>query len=125
MAIGATVVTSIPVVGTTVHTLAKAKDGTFLLDITDGSNTAPIVLSLRESPRVSTYRQFSGVYRYNPGQNDSGSDAVSGRCTVSLTVNAQLGTIIERADLLNHIRYACAAMLQDDLIEALTDGILE
>ncbi len=52
MAIGASVVTNLPTAGTTVHTLAKAKDGVYLVDVTDGSNVAPIILNLRESPRL-------------------------------------------------------------------------
>lgn len=125
MSIGSSIETNLPAVGTTVHTLAKAKDGVFLLDVTDGSNVAPIVLSLRESPRVSNFRQLSATYRYNPGINDIASELPCGRVTVSFAVNAMLGSIIERADLLNHIRYCLGALCQADLFEALVDGILE
>lgn len=125
MSIGASVVTSLPTVGTTVHTLAKAKDGKFLVDVTDGTNTAPVTLSIRESPRVSTLRSVSLTYRYNPSINDSPSAIPCGRISVNINVNGQLGSILERADMLNHIRYALSAALQANLLEALVDGSLE
>lgn len=125
MSIGSSIATNLPAVGTTVHTLAKAKDGVYLVDVTDGGNTAPIVMNLRESPRVSTFRQLSATYRYNPGINDIPSDQPCGRVTVSISVNAMLGSVIERADLLNHIRYSLGAICQANLLEALVDGSLE
>lgn len=125
MSIGNTVVISLPALGTTVKTLAKAKDGVYLIDVTDGTNTAPYVLNLRESARTSTFRSLSGTFRYNPSMNDSPAAIPCGRVSVSINCNAQLGSILDRGELLNCIRYALSAMLQANLLEALVDGSLE
>jgi len=124
MAIGNTVVVSVPTVGATVHTLAKAKDGEYLVDVTDGTNIAPVSLHLRPSKRTSTFRSLSAVYRYNPSINDVPASAPCGRISVSINVNGQLGSIIERTDMLNHVKYALSSVLQANLLEALVDGTL-
>lgn len=122
MSIGSTVNVSIPVVGTTVHTLDQTKLGQYAKPITVSTEIAPIVLNLRASPVGTNNKALGLSYSYNPGINDSPNDAVSGRISLQINVTARVGALLTRAEILNHIRYALAGALKTDLLEALYDG---
>jgi hypothetical protein len=125
MSIGASINVSLPSVGTTVHTLDKAREAKFQKTLTVSSEDAPIVLTLRAATAETRNKALGLTYRYNPQINDSGSDANSGQITCSINVSATVGAVLTRAEILNHIRYALSAALKTDLLEALVDGILE
>lgn len=126
MAIGSNVETSIPVVGTLVNDLLKLKAGLFAKTLTVSSEDAPVVLTLRASSVENfNFKQFGLSYKYNPSINDSQADARSGSITCAINVNAQVGAVLTKAVICNHIRYALSAALESGLIEALYDGSLE
>lgn len=125
MAIGTPINESLPTTGTTVHALVKAKAGVYLKTLTVSSEDAPIVLTLRASNPGSNFKSFGMTHKYNPSINDSPNDAKSGQITLSINVNASVGAVLTRAEVLNHIRYGLAAALKTDLLETLFDGGLE
>jgi hypothetical protein len=126
MSIGSTINTSLPAVGTTVNALAKAKQGVFSIPLTVSSEIAPVVLTLRASNLGNfNFKAIGLTYKYNPSINDSPNDAGSGNVTCSINVNARVGAVMTKAEILNHIRYALSSALKTDLLEALYDGILE
>jgi polyisoprenoid-binding protein YceI len=125
MAIGSSINVSLPTVGTTVHTLAKANVGKFSKTVTVSSEDAQIVLTLRAASMTSRFKSLGATYKYDPSINDSPNDARSGSVTVSVNVNASVGAVLTRAEVLNHIRYALSGALKTDLLEALFDGSLE
>lgn len=125
MAIGTPINVSLPTVGTTVHALAKALAGKYSKTVTVSSEDAQIVLTLRAAPMTSRFKSLGATYKYDPSINDSPNDARSGSVTVSVNVNASVGAVLTRAEILNHIRYALSAALKTDLLETLYDGSLE
>lgn len=125
MAIGSSINVSLPSVGTTVHTLAKAILSRFTKTLTVSSEEAPIDLRLRAAAIGQRTKAFGLTYKYDPSINDSGSDAGSGAVTCSINVNARPGAVLTKAEIANHIRYALSAALKANLIEDLYDGVLE
>lgn len=125
MAIGSTVVDSVPTVGSTVNTLAKVKSGSYSVDIESGTIDVPLRLTLRASDVSSLSRRFGATYKFTPSILDAGDAVTRGRISVSLTVDASLGSTITRTALLAYTRQAMGALLQSGLLEALVDGSLE
>jgi hypothetical protein len=122
MAIGATVVDSIPVVGTTVHTFDKLKDLKYVEYVTVGSTSVPVTLNFRTSPVGGRERSFGATLKFEPGLYDAADAVPSGRITVSLNVAALEGDDMTPTAIANYVRYFLAALLQASLIETLRDG---
>lgn len=125
MAIGSSVVSSVPTVGTTVDTLAKASSGLFLATQELGAIDLPLRLELRASDAASLYKRFGASYKFSPSQLDVASELSHGRFTASFAVDAHIGSTITRTELLAKARQFMGALLQAGLLEALTDGSLE
>jgi len=122
MSAGASIVYSVAAVGTTVATLAQAKRGLYTLDVETGDVDTPIRLELHESGLGSTTRRISASWKFNPATTDAPGSATKGRVSISLMVDANLGSVVTRADLLNEIRWFMGAMLKATLLEGLVDG---
>jgi hypothetical protein len=122
MAIGSTVVDSIPVVGTTVHTFDKLKDLRYVEYVTVGSNQVPVTLTFRTSSVGSRERIFGATLKFDPGLYDAADAVPSGRITVSLNVAASEGDDMTPAAIANYVRYFMGALLQASLVETLRDG---
>lgn len=125
MAIGSTINESIATAGTTVHALAKAKEALFTKTLTVNSETAPIVVTLRPADPASIHKSFGMTHKYNPSINDSPNDARSGQVTITINVTAQVGAVLTRAEILNHLRYALSAANLTGLPEELIDGSVQ
>ena len=124
MSIGSTVNYSIPVVGSTVDTLAKAKESLFTDTITVSGTAVPLTLQLRAASLAGIQRRFGAVWKYNPAMLDSAGAVTHGRITVSINVDATLGSEITDTALANQVRYALSTFLASTLIESLRDGSL-
>lgn len=124
MSIGATINFSIPTVGTTVDTLNKIRESLFRDTISVGGVDVPVTLQLRASGQGTLQRRFGGVWKFSPYVLDAPSLTTKGRITVSINVDAQLGTEITDAKLADHVRYALSTFLKATLIESLRDGDL-
>jgi hypothetical protein len=122
MAIGSTINESIATAGTTVHALAKTRDGQYTKTLTVNSEPEPIVLSLRAASPSGRYKTFGLTHKYAPSNNDSGTDPTSGSVTVAINVNASVGAVLTRDEILNHLRYALSAANASGVFEALFDG---
>jgi len=125
MAIGSSVVSSVPTVGTTVDTLSKASAGLFLATQELGDIDLPLRLELRTSDVTSLYRHFGAMYKFNPSKLDVADTITKGRVSMTLVVDASLGSTITRTELLAKVRQFFGALLQAGLLEALVDGSLE
>lgn len=125
MAIGTSIVDSVPAVGTTVHTLDKFQAGIYCAEIETGDVDTLIRLELRPSSIGSTTRKIGSSWKFNPASTDAPGSQTKGRVTITLNVDAALGTVVTRAALLNHIRWHMGALLKATLLEALVDGSLE
>jgi hypothetical protein len=125
MAIGTTIVSSIPTVGTTVDTLEKVSSGEYQNSQEMGTVDVPLVMKLRRSTPGGLFKRFGASYKFNPMILDVSDALTHGRATIALTVDANLGSTITRDELLAKTREFLGALLQAGLLEALVDGSLE
>jgi len=125
MAIGSTVASSIPTVGTTVDTLNRVASGEFIAVQEMGAIDVPLSLNLRRAGQTGLFRRFGASWKYNPSVLDVNGSQTNGRISVSLNVDSNLGTTITRTELLAKTREFLGALLQAGLLEALVDGSLE
>lgn len=125
MAIGSTITYSVPAVGTTVGTLAKAAPGEYYLAQETGDVDVPIQVKLRRAQPSSTKRRLGATWRFRPNVLDVGSAISKGSIAVAINVDAELGSTMTRAEVLNHIRYAMSVLLKTDCLETLIDGSVE
>lgn len=122
MAAGASVVYSVPTVGSTVGTLTQIKAGEYTVDVETGDVDTPIRLSLRPAVMGSTTRRLMASWKFNPSTTDAPGSQTKGRTTISFMVDANLGSVVTRADLLNEMRWFMGALLKSTLLEGLVDG---
>lgn len=123
MAIGSSINVSVPTVGTTVESLAKARDAFFTGNMTISSNDYPFTLSLRPAGTpTSNRRRFGATYKVSPADSDAPAVSSKGSCTVSVNIDANIGTVITAAELENQVLYALSAMLSTDVIGNLLAG---
>lgn len=125
MSIGSTINYSLPAVGTTVGTLSKAASGEYLLTQETGDVDVPIQVKLRRASVNSTKRRCGVTWRFRPNVLDVGSAITKGSIAVAINVDADLGSTMTRAEVLNHIRYAMSVALKTDCLETLLDGSVE
>lgn len=124
MAIGSTVVASVPVVGSTVLTFDKSKEGLFVEQISVSGNNVPMRLELRASPLSSLNRRFGASVKFSPEVLDVAGTATKGRISVTFNVDARLGSAVDDTNLALYTRYALSTLLASTLIESLRDGSL-
>lgn len=125
MAIGSTINYSVPAVGTTVATLNKVKDGLYTLDVELGDVDVPIRLELRPAGVNSLRRRFGASWKFQPNVLDTLDALTKGKVSVSLNIDATLGSTITTTALANHVRWALGALLKSSLLEDLMAGSLE
>ena len=124
MAIGTTIDYSVAAVGTTVLNFAIAKEGLFVKQIAVSGVDVPMRLELRTSPLSSLHRRFGAALKLTPEVLDVAGVATKGRISVSLNVDAYLGSFIDATAIPLYTRYFMGAILKSTLIEALRDGSL-
>lgn len=122
MSLGASIVDSIPTVGSTVHTFDQLKPLAYVETIAIGGVDVPVKLDLRTSSVGAGKCRFGGTLKYNPSILDVASAVSLGRITVTLNVDASLGSTITPSAVADFTRYLMGAMLKATLIEALRDG---
>ena len=128
MSIGSNITVSVPTVGTTAYTLAKAYDGQYqdMSSITNSNgDVIPIALTLQKSSIAGNRRAFTLVLRHKPGIYDSVLGAAQGAITVSVNVSATVGEDINTTDIQTYIQYMGSVLAQSSIINALRDGSLE
>jgi len=126
MAIGSSINTSIPVIGTTVDTLAKSRQGLFQGKTTISSVDFPTALSLRPAgSALYNRRRFGVTYQVKPADTDTPVTSDKGSLTVSVNIDAVVGSVISNAELAKQVRYALSAVLASTLVEQLSTGSLE
>lgn len=125
MAIGNTVNLSIPVVGTTVDSVAKARDGLYIGDFTVGGETFTSSLTLRPAAAQGARKRFGATYKLWPAVPAGPATASKGSVTVSVNIDSEIGSQLTGGELASQVRYALAAMLSSTLVETLRDGSLQ
>jgi len=125
MALGSSIVDSIAAVGTTVHTLDKIKDAQYVEIIAVGGIDNPLKLDLRVSALGTNRQRFGATWKFNPATNDIPSALTLGRVSISLNVDASLGSNVTSAEVANHVRWFFGAMLKATLIETLQSGSVQ
>ncbi len=123
MSIGSSINVSIPVVGTTVETLAKARETLFTGAMTIGGTDYPMTLALRPTGNPLLNRRRLGLtFKVNPAETVAPDTSDKGSLSVSLNIDASIGSVITAAELAKQIRYALSAALASTLLENLIDG---
>ena len=125
MTIGATVNYSVPVVGSTVASFDKSKEGLFVEQISVSGTNVPMRLELRTSPLSSLHRRFGAALKFSPEVLDVAGIASKGRITASLNVDAYLGSAVDDTNLALYTRYFLSTLLASTLLENLRDGSLQ
>ena len=127
MALGSSLTTSVPTVGTTVHTLNKASDGKYHdLTITNSNgDVIPVSLTLKASPITGSFRTFHLVLKHRPAMFDGVLGASQGQVTVAATVTAKIGEDISTSDILAFAQYMGSLLTQSAIVSALRDGSYE
>ena len=125
MAIGATINLSIPVTGTTVDSLTKSREGIYVGGYTLSSVDWPNMFVVRPATVLSTRKRFGATYKINPSLNDDPGTASKGSVSVSINIDAVVGSVITSAELANQVRYALSAFLSSTLVETLRDGSVQ
>lgn len=125
MSIGATVNISIPVTGTTVDSLAKTRDGLYVGDFSLGGNLYPNMLVYRTANVLTNRKRFGATYKISPSMNDDPGSISKGTVSVSINIDAVVGSVITSAELANQVRYALSAFLASTVVETLRDGSLQ
>ena len=126
MAIGSSVNLSIPVIGTTVKTLSRSTERLFGGAMTISGSDYPMQLQLRPagSP-IYNRRRFGLTFRVNPAETNAPVTSDKGSLSVSLNIDASIGTVITEAELTKQIRYALSAALASTLLENLVIGSVQ
>lgn len=127
MAIGTSIVDSIAVVGSTVHTLAKSSEGTFQdLTITNSNgDTIPVVLVVRASKIAGAMRSINMVLRHRPAAFDGILGVSQGQLTVSVQLTGTIGENISAADMRTFGQYMASVLCQASILDALLNGSTE
>jgi len=126
MAIGSSINTSIPTIGTTVDTLTKSRQGFYQGKTTITSVDFPTALSLRPAgSAMFNRRRFGATYQVKPADTVSPVTSDKGSLTVSVNIDATVGSVITNAELAKQVRYALSALLASTLVEQLSTGSLE
>jgi len=125
MSLGSSIVDSIAVVGSTVHTLDKTKDAQYVEIIAVGGIDVPLKLDLRTSSIGTNKTRFGATWKFNPSVLDVASAVSLGRISISLNVDASLGSNLTPSAVADHVRWFFGAMLKATLIEALRDGSVQ
>jgi len=126
MAIGSSVNVSIPVVGTTVETLSRAREALFNGAMTIGGTDYPMTLALRPVGNPLLNRRRLGLtFKVNPAETNAPTTSDKGSVSVSLNIDASIGSVINAAELAKQIRYALSAALASTLLENLIDGSVQ
>jgi len=125
MAAGTSIVNSVAAVGSTVDTLDKLRDGLFSVNVAIGGVNVPKRLELRASPIGTLQRRFGASYKFNPQVLDVPTATSKGRITVTLNIDATIGSEVDEADIVLHVRHFFGALLKSTLLEGLRDGSLQ
>jgi hypothetical protein len=125
MSLGSSIVDSIAAVGSTVHTLDKIKDAQYVEIIAVGGIDVPLKLDLRTASLGSNRQRFGASWKFNPATNDVPSSLTLGRISISLNVDASLGSNMTPTEVANHVRWFFGAMLKATLIETLQAGSVQ
>jgi hypothetical protein len=125
MAIGTTINYSIPVVGTTVSSTTKAREGLYSSTATVGGSSYNHEVRLRPAGVSGTTRRFGLTYKISPATAVGSSTAPLGSVSVSINIDSVIGTAVTTSVLADQIRYALSSMLSSTLVETLRDGSLQ
>jgi len=127
MAIGTTIVDSIAVVGTTVHSLEKAGDGLHqdLTVVNSNGDVIPVVLTMRASRIAGSMRSINLVLRHRPAAFDGILGASQGQITCSAQITGTIGENISQTDMRTFTQYLASVLCQSSIIDALLAGSTE
>lgn len=124
MAVGNTINYSIPVVGSTVASFARSDGNQFLkTDYAIGGSPYPATFTIRpSSTAVTNKRRFGVTFVTKPSASDNPGSLTLGTVTVSVNIDAVLGSAVTTTNLAAAVRHALAATLHSALIEDLSQG---
>lgn len=121
MTIGANIESKEITLGTVLRTFNRAVGATFqVLD-----NGVYRIVKLRPSGVASRARRFGMTYTFTPSAYDDPSDAPSGRLTVSVNVDASMGSVVNTAELAATVKEAVSLLAQDTVLDSLVAGATE
>lgn len=128
MAIGSTVLMSVPTVGSTVHTVTKVKSGVYVLNLTPvaGQPQVPLVVSFFPVNVGAKNRTIRVNVKYDVSQIESaGTNAFLGKFSASVTVSFRIGTVITEALALQLVQEVGSICAQSAIVSALKDGSVD
>ncbi len=130
MAIGTSIATSVPTVGTTIHTVTKVIPGKFSLNLTPvaGQPTVPLLIDVFPAQIGAKNRTFRVNMKYDVSAIESaGSTSLAflGKFSASLTVNFRIGTVVTDALMLQLVQELGSICAQSAVVSALRDGSVD
>lgn len=125
MTIGSSINYSVPTTGTTVGTMQKVLEGIFSDGITIGSTDYPAMLSLRPAQVISKRKRFGATYRVSPSTLDDPGSLTKGSLSVSVNIDATVGSVLTEAEIVTQVKYALSTLLAANIISDLSLGGLE
>ncbi len=123
MAVGNTINYSIPVVGTTVGSVLRANGNSFVGTYAGFTGSYPVTLTLRPASSLLSTKRYGLSFVVKPSVNDDPGIVSKGRASVSLNIDASIGSVVTAAELAEFVRYALSQGLHSNLLEDLANGI--
>ena len=123
MAVGNTINYSIPVVGTTVGSLARASGNLFTGTYAGFSGSYPVSMTLRPANSMALSKRYGLSSVIRPSDYDDPGSFSKGRASVSINVDAVVGSSVIASELSEFVRYVLSMQLHSSLIEDLANGI--
>lgn len=124
MAVGNSINYSIPVVGSTVATFARAEGNVFTLSTYSvGGGSYPAKFVIRGVNNAAKRKRFGITFQTTPSSLDDPGSLTKGSATVSVNIDALMGSIIDNGDLANVIRHSLSMSLHSNLFEDLMTGV--
>lgn len=118
MAIGTTVTTSMPVVGTTVRTLTKVSDGVYSV-VESG---VPVVLKLKPASLGALRSGIQLSMAKNCGMLETYPASASGKVSGNVNLNFSLGSVVTTTYARNFLKELGSLLCQDGILDALIAG---
>jgi len=124
MAIGTTIATSIPTVGTTTYSYTLLSYGRQYkaAGITLGTGTADAILTLRPAGSLGKSKRLGFTAKVTPSDYDDPGTLTKGSCTISVNIDATEGSVVTKAAIAAFARQTLSVGLKASLIEDLLAG---
>lgn len=121
-AIGSSFNASPATTGSTSYTFSRVGDASFTSSVEEGDIDVDRVVTLRPASTTTLVRRFGAVEKFNPSILDVSGSITKGRISISLNVDAILGSEMSTSDITAEIHNFFGALLDGDVVSNLVNG---